>query len=308
MGKVMAVCVSEARGTPKRNIGRARLRADWGVEGDAHAGNWHRQVSLLSYEAVQAFNARGANVADGAFGENLLVSGFDFKRLPVGTRLRCGDVRLEITQIGKECHNHCAIYKAMGDCIMPREGVFARVLEGGTIAVGDEMVLVPRTAPRPWQAAVITLSDRSARGEREDKSGPAVAARLRENGCEVVEQLLLADDAAALKKQLVRLCDQRQLDLVLTTGGTGFGPRDVTPEATLAVADRQAPGIAEAIRAASLVITKNAMLSRAVSVIRGKTLIINLPGSPRACMESMDVFLDTIPHAMALLRGGQPDA
>ena len=88
MGKVMAVCVSEARGTPKRNIGRARLRADWGVEGDAHAGNWHRQVSLLSYEAVQAFNARGANVADGAFGENLLVSGFDFKRLPVGTRLR----------------------------------------------------------------------------------------------------------------------------------------------------------------------------------------------------------------------------
>ena len=237
-----------------------------------------------------------------------MVEEFDFRALPVGTLLRCGTVLLEITQIGKECHNHCEIYKAMGDCIMPREGVFARVLEGGTIAVGDEMVLVPRTAPRPWQAAVITLSDRSARGEREDKSGPAVAARLRENGCEVVEQLLLADDAVALKKQLVRLCDQRQLDLVLTTGGTGFGPRDVTPEATLAVADRQAPGIAEAIRAASLVITKNAMLSRAVSVIRGKTLIINLPGSPRACMESMDVFLDTIPHAMALLRGGQPDA
>ena len=308
MGKVIAICTSAVRGVQKTPVQQAEFRVDWGIVNDAHAGHWHRQVSLLSADKIAAFREKGADVAPGAFGENLVVEGFDFRALPVGTLLRCGTVLLEITQIGKECHNHCEIYKAMGDCIMPREGVFARVLEGGTIAVGDEMVLVPRTAPRPWQAAVITLSDRSARGEREDKSGPAVAARLRENGCEVVEQLLLADDAAALKKQLVRLCDQRQLDLILTTGGTGFGPRDVTPEATLAVADRQAPGIAEAIRAASLVITKNAMLSRAVSVIRGKTLIINLPGSPRACMESMDVFLDTNPHAMALLRGGQPDA
>lgn len=308
MGKVIAICTSAVRGVQKTPVQQAEFRVDWGIVNDAHAGHWHRQVSLLSADKIAAFREKGADVAPGAFGENLVVEGFDFRALPVGTLLRCGTVLLEITQIGKECHNHCEIYKAMGDCIMPREGVFARVLEGGAIAVGDEMELVPRTAPRPWQVAVITLSDRSACGEREDKSGPAVAARLRENGCEVVEQLLLADDAAALKKQLVRLCDQRQLDLILTTGGTGFGPRDVTPEATLAVADRQAPGIAEAIRAASLAITKNAMLSRAVSVIRGKTLIINLPGSPRACMESMDVFLDTIPHAMALLRGGQPDA
>lgn len=100
----------------------------------------------------------------------------------------------------------------------------------------------------------------------------------------------------------MRLCDQRQLDLILTTGGTGCSPRDTTPEATLAVADRNVPGIAEAMRAASLKITPHAMISRAASVIRGKTLIINLPGSPRACMENMDVFMDTIPHAMGLLR------
>ena len=105
----------------------------------------------------------------------------------------------------------------------------------------------------------------------------------------------------------MRLADQRQLDLILTTGGTGFGPRDITPEATLAVAHRNAPGIAEAMRAASLAITPRAMLSRAASVIRGKTLIINLPGSPKACMECMDVFLDTIPHAMGLLRGAVED-
>ena len=307
MGKVIAVCTSDRRGIQKKDVGAGYFSADWGIAGDAHGGNWHRQVSLLSADKIAAFNEKGAGVIPGAFGENLVVEGFDFRALPVGTLLRCGDVLLEMTQIGKECHSHCEIYKKMGDCIMPREGVFARVLEPGEIRVGDEMTIEPRKTPRPWQAAVITLSDKGARGEREDKSGPAIANRLRENGYEVVEQLLLADEMAALKAALIRLCDQRQLDLILTTGGTGFSPRDTTPEATLAVATRLAPGIAEAIRAESLKITKHAMLSRAQSVIRGKTLIINLPGSPKACMESMDVFMDAIPHAMGLLRNEVPD-
>lgn len=307
MGKVIAICTSPARGTQKHQVPAARFTVEWGIEGDAHGGNWHRQVSLLSADKIAAFNARGANVQPGAFGENLVVEGFDFRALPVGTLLRCGDVLLEMTQIGKECHSHCEIFKRMGECIMPTQGVFARVLEPGEIRVGDEMEIQPRTEPRPWQAAVITLSDKGAKGERRDESGPAIAKRLTEAGYEVVEQLLLADEAAPLKTQLMRLADQRQLDLILTTGGTGFGPRDITPEATLAVAHRNAPGIAEAMRAASLAITPRAMLSRAASVIRGKTLIINLPGSPKACMECMDVFLDTIPHAMGLLRGAVED-
>ena len=307
MGKVIAICTSPARGTQKHQVPAARFTVEWGIEGDAHGGNWHRQVSLLSADKIAAFNARGANVQPGAFGENLVVEGFDFRALPVGTLLRCGDVLLEMTQIGKECHSHCEIYKRMGECIMPTQGVFARVLEPGEIRVGDEMEIQPWTEPRPWQAAVITLSDKGAKGERRDESGPAIAKRLTEAGYEVVEQLLLADEAAPLKAQLMRLADQRQLDLILTTGGTGFGPRDITPEATLAVAHRNAPGIAEAMRAASLAITPRAMLSRAASVIRGKTLIINLPGSPKACMECMDVFLDTIPHAMGLLRGAVED-
>lgn len=307
MGKVIAVCTSPARGTQKQQTDSGYFAAEWGIEGDAHAGHWHRQVSLLSADKIADFNARGAGVAPGAFGENLVVEGFDFRALPVGTLLRCGEVLLEITQIGKECHSHCEIYKKMGDCIMPREGVFARVLQPGTIRVGDEMTREPRETARPWQAAVITLSDKGVRGEREDKSGPAIAERLKANGYEVVEQILIADEAEVLKKHLIRLADQRQLDLILTTGGTGFAPRDVTPEATLAVADRNAPGIAEAIRATSLAITPRAMLSRAASVIRGKTLIINLPGSPKACMESMDVFLDTIPHGLGLLRGEVAD-
>lgn len=143
MGKIMAVCISEKRGTQKKNIDKVRLIENFGLEGDAHGGNWHRQVSLLSYEKVRAFEEKGISVEDGAFGENLLVEGFDFKTMSVGTRFRCGEALLEMTQIGKECHSHCEIYQAVGDCIMPREGVFARVLHGGEIQIGDEMEIVP---------------------------------------------------------------------------------------------------------------------------------------------------------------------
>ena len=307
MGKIQAICSSDVRGIAKSVIPEGRFKVDWGLEGDAHAGHWHRQVSLLGLESIEDFRRRGGNVEFGAFGENLVVDGFIFSKLPVGTLLRCGDVLLEITQIGKACHSHCAVYEAVGDCIMPREGVFAKVLEGGVIRPGDEMVEVERGEKRPYQAAVITLSDKGSQGLRQDESGPVIVKRLEQEGYDVVEPILLPDGRDELEQHLRQLADQRQVDLILTTGGTGFGQRDVTPEATIAVADRQVPGIAEAIRAASMKVTQRAMLSRAVSVIRKKTLIINLPGSPKACQECMDVFLETIPHGLDLLRGGVSD-
>lgn len=139
MGKIMAVCISDRKGIQKHDVGTVQIVDGWGLKSDAHGGNWHRQVSLLSHEKVEAFRARGAEVQSGAFGENLVVEGIDFAKLPVGTLFRCGDVLLEMTQIGKECHSHCAIYHKMGDCIMPREGVFCRVLHGGAVSVGDEL-------------------------------------------------------------------------------------------------------------------------------------------------------------------------
>ena len=139
MGKVIAVCISKKKGTPKKNIEKAMLIKDHGLQNDAHAGPWHRQVSLLSYDKVEEFRKKGGMVHNGAFGENILVEGIDFRALPVGTRLKCNDVILEITQIGKECHSHCAIFHQVGDCIMPREGVFAKVIKSGMINVGDEM-------------------------------------------------------------------------------------------------------------------------------------------------------------------------
>lgn len=141
MGRIMAVNISKNKGTQKQNVHSARIITDYGIENDAHAGKWHRQVSLLSYEKIEEFKAKGAPVGDGAFGENLIVKGFDLKSLPIGTIFRCGDVLLELTQIGKECHSGCEIFKIMGDCIMPREGVFTKVIRGGTISEGDEIVI-----------------------------------------------------------------------------------------------------------------------------------------------------------------------
>jgi MOSC domain-containing protein YiiM len=142
MGQVVAVCISEIKGVQKRNVHTAKFIEDYGIEKDAHAGKWHRQVSLLSFDKIEEFKARGAEIKDGDFGENLVVTGIDFRNCPIGTRFRCNEVILELTQIGKECHNGCEIFKIMGDCIMPREGVFTKVLHGGTIAEGDDLEII----------------------------------------------------------------------------------------------------------------------------------------------------------------------
>ena len=302
-GIVRAVCISEARGTEKKNIGSAVFVKNYGIQNDAHAGNWHRQVSLLSYDKVEEFKELCGAVTEGTFGENLLVEGIDFKSLPVGTVCKCNDVVLKITQIGKECHSHCNIYQRVGDCIMPREGAFAVVLHDGKVSVGDRISVELPSSDTPLTAAVITLSDKASMGDRTDTSGPRAAAMLSEAGYEIIETIILPDEQALIQRELIRLADQRQVNLIITTGGTGFSIRDCTPEATMAVATRNAPGVSEAIRYESMKITPRAMLSRGVSVIRNKTLIINLPGSEKAVAESLDIILQSIEHGIRILTG-----
>lgn len=302
MGKIVSINISEKKGLQKHEVDFVNVIEDFGIEGDAHAGKWHRQISFLDKEDIDEFNKKGANVISGAFGENFVVKDINTKALSVGSYIKCSDVLFEVTQKGKSCHDHCEIFYRVGECIMPKCGTFAKVLHGGMIKKGDEIMVIDRDKPFPFQAAVITLSDKGFKGEREDISGPTLVSKLKELGYEVPEYILLPDNKALLKKELIRLADERQIDLILTTGGTGFSIRDITPDATLEVMDRNAPGIAEAIRYESLKFTKHAMLSRGVSVIRKKALIINFPGSPKACLESLDVIKEALPHAIKLLR------
>lgn len=140
MGKIVAICISKKKGVQKKDIKRCKLIENHGLEGDAHAGSWHRQISLLSKEARLVMENKGAKLNDGDFGENLLTEGIDFANVKVGNKLRLGkDALVRITQIGKECHDKCSIYYQVGDCIMPREGIFAEVLKGGEIKIDDDI-------------------------------------------------------------------------------------------------------------------------------------------------------------------------
>lgn len=158
-----------------------------------------------------------------------------------------------------------------------------------------------------FKAAVLTVSDRSARGQRPDTAGPLVAQLLAGAGYQVVRTLIVPDEEPRIEAILRQWCDQALADLILTTGGTGFSTRDVTPEATLAVCQRLAPGIPEAMRYASLQVTPRAMLSRSVAGIRGKTLIVNLPGSPKAARENLEAVLPSLAHGLEMLTGGPAD-
>jgi len=143
MGRIVAVCLSEKKGTRKKNVGEGILKVNFGLEGDAHGGDWHRQVSLLAMESIKKMQDKGLKVGPGDFAENLTTEGIDLVSLPLGTKLRIGAAGLgEVTQIGKECHTRCAIYHQAGDCVMPREGIFVKVLAGGPVRVGDTIEVV----------------------------------------------------------------------------------------------------------------------------------------------------------------------
>jgi molybdopterin adenylyltransferase len=301
-GKLLHVCISAQKGIAKHEVPSANIVVEYGMEGDAHAGDWHRQVSLLAHVDIESMRAKGLTLTPGAFGENLVIDGVDTDELGVGSRLRVGPVLMELTQIGKVCHTHCAIYYATGDCIMPRTGLFARVLEGGVLHPGmpaQVVCMVPRSL---IQAAVITVSDRCAAGKTQDTAGPAVAELLRNKlqAC-IAWTRTVPDEIDRIAEALTDLCDRR-VDLVITVGGTGIGARDVTPEATRKVIDCELPGLAEAMRATSSKQTPNALLSRAVAGVRRETLIVNLPGSFKAATENLEAILPALPHAVKMLR------
>ncbi len=309
MGRIEHICISEQKGERKTPVESAQMVVDHGIDSDAHAGLWHRQVSLLAAEDIRAVRENLPDIKPGDFAENLIVSDCDLGVLGLGSQLSLGsEVILAVTQIGKVCHTPCRIYHLTGDCIMPRLGLFARVLKGGRFCVGDDVKILTKVRREAFQCVVLTISDRCSQGTAKDTAGPAVAALLKESlSAHIYSTEIIPDECQTIADRLTHYCGGHSIDMVVTVGGTGFSPRDVTPEATRQVVERFTPGLDEAMRTASMAKTPHAMLSRATSGICGSTLIVNLPGSERAAVENLDAIGGALGHGLEKLRGDDSD-
>jgi len=296
---VDSINISKKKGQAKRSVKEATLKKDLGVCGDVHAQGGKRQISILSKELIEKFNEQNITcpktkhkrVKPGDFAENITTSGLRIENIKVGDAMRINSVLLAVTQRGKECHNYCDIFKNLGSCIMPREGIFCKVLASGTIKAPAEIKVLLKTA-------VVTLSDRVVEGVYPDRSGQEISKLLEKNGNFSIEDYtILRDSQETLKRKLIELSDAN-IDIILTTGGTGLSPRDVTPQATASVIDEEVAGFSEIIRVAAFSKTKNSILSRGISGIRKNTLIINLPGSRKAVRESLGLIIEPLIHGV----------
>ena len=305
MGKIQAISVSERKGVIKENVLSAILENDFGIKGDAHAGKWHRQVSLLAIESIQKMQEKGLDVKSGDFAENITTEGIDLLSFPVGNKIRINNIEFIISQIGKICHHKCAVYYHAGECVMPKEGIFAVVRGEGEIKVGDE---VEDLGKEGFSVGIITLSDRASKGEYEDLTGPAIEKYISENlKTSFIRREIIADDKKKLELNLKDFADTQKLDLIITNGSTGISPRDIAPDVTVEVLEQRLPGFEEAMRAESFKITKSAIVSRAVCGTRQGSLIINLPGSPKGAIENLAVIMPAIEHTIKKLQGDKSD-
>jgi len=299
---VVSVNISKEKGTIKVPVGKIEVDG-FGVQDDAHAGLWHRQVSLLAKESIEKFEKTlGRKVAYGEFAENITTSGMLLYQAKPLDQFKIGTVILEVTQIGKECHGtSCAIFNEVGKCIMPAEGIFARVIRPGKIKDCDLI----KYHPKKFMVGIITLSDRAYSGEYPDRSGPEIEKHLREYfeenklGYEF-DRVIIPDEPKPLRWAIENAAEHN-FDIFITTGGTGIGPRDYTVDVIKEMLDKEIPGIMEMIRVKYGVEKPNALLSRGVAGVLGNTLIYTLPGSVKAVREYMEEILKTLNHAILMI-------
>ncbi len=304
MGEIFSVNISSDKGISKSPVKQAYAVKHFGAKGDAHYGFSHRQISLLSWEDIEEQNfhlkRKGFEISQlkpGDFAENITTKGVDLSSLKIGDKIRVGpEVILEVTQIGKKCHDACEIYKKIGSCIMPKRGIFAKVLKEGWFRKSELIFLIKE------KIGIITVSDSCFKGKREDESGKVIQKMVASLG-KIVEYKIVPDEKGLLKSVLLDLTDEKAVDLVLTTGGTGISPRDITPDVTKELIDKKLPGFGELVRIKTFSSSPTSILSRAVAGIRGKTIVVNLPGSPRGVEECLAILLPILPHAFEMIRG-----
>jgi molybdopterin adenylyltransferase len=303
-GTVTSVNVSTEKGTPKQSVPEITLELQ-GISGDAHAGPWHRQVSLLSSEDIQAFSRQmDKTLEPGAFAENITTQGLDLGNMAILDQIRCNEVLLEVTQIGKACHGDgCAIFREVGKCVMPKQGIFTRVIEPGILQPGAMIEHIER----PLKIMLITLSDRASAGQYEDRSGPKAFEHLASyfEGTRwhvSLETHIMPDDATKLKEQLQTAVSQC-FDVVFTLGSTGLGPRDIAPETATALCDKTFSSVMEFIRIKYGNDIPSTLLSRGIAGLAQQTLVYTLPGSIRAVEQYLDEILKTLEHAIGMIHG-----
>lgn len=302
--KVLSVNISEKKGTIKLPVESITLTAT-GIPNDAHSGKWHRMISLLGTESIAKFEHKAnRKIAYGEFAENITTEGFEiFKTKPLDL-LQNENITLQVTQIGKHCHGDgCAIYREVGNCVMPKEGIFAKVLKGGELKAGDELNYYPKI----YKALIITLSDRASAGEYEDRSGPRIKELLEEFAAKTdkviaINTQIIPDDGTLLAIEIQKAVSEH-VDYIFTTGGTGIGPRDITPDVVKQLLDKEIPGIMEMIRFKYGQEKPNALLSRGIAGIMGGSQVYTLPGSVRAVNEYMAEITKTLDHLIYMLNG-----
>ncbi len=299
--KILSTNISVEKGTVKKPVDVIEL-CGIGVEGDAHSGTWHRQVSMLGIESFNKFSKQaGREIKYGEFAENITTEGLEiFKTAPLD-RFSNKDIELEVTQIGKECHgDSCAIFREVGNCVMPKEGIFVRVIRGGQLKKGD----VLEYHPHIFKTLIITLSDRASIGEYEDRSGPKVKEAITtffemNNFHFSIKNVIIPDDAQKLEKLITDA--GLEYDFIFTTGGTGIGPRDITVDVIQPLLDKEIPGIMDMIRMKYGMKKPNALISRSIAGVVDETMIFTLPGSVRAVNEYMSEITQVLRHLVLML-------
>ncbi len=302
--EIVSVNISTKKGTSKEPVEYIELTGD-GIIQDAHAGKRHRQVSMLSQESIERFAKEAeCDFSPGDCAENITVKGMELTYAEPFDRFVNDQLELEVTRIGKKSpEKGSRIYQETGDCVMPEEGIFLRVKKGGTLKKGDQLVYRPKI----YKIKIITVSDRAYAGIYEDKSGPRLSQlsgnffKSASKGCHIDSEII-PDDPDRIEKA-VSLAAKEENDIIFTTGGTGIGPRDNTPEVVRSLLDKEIPGIMELIRVKYGMDKPNAVLSRSVAGVSGHSLVYALPGSRKAVEEYATEIFKTVNHSMLMVHG-----
>lgn len=301
---IKSLNISEKKGTkktPRKEITLTPL----GIEGDAHAGKWHRQISLLAEESILSFEGElGRKIGFGEFAENITTIGFAVHKTKPFDRFVSSGIEMEVTQIGKKCHGtNCEIFQQTGNCVMPKEGIFCRVIKTGKLKENDVLKYIPKV----FRIKVITLSDRAFEGIYQDKSGPLIEKLSKDwfTGqsyfCET-SRVVIPDEKEILEKEL-NLAASEEYDIIYTTGSTGIGQRDIAPKIIANFIDLEIPGIMDMIRLKYGAQKPNALLSRSLAGVKNRTLVFSLPGSTKAVNEYLTEIHKILMHSFLMLHG-----